>query len=112
VHNRLEKTRGKASAHRCVACGNQAADWAYNNAGSDERVSKWGRYSLNLDDYSPMCRSCHIKLDTALITECPQGHAYEGRNLIIKQGKRACRTCANAKRNAARRRRRELGLPR
>lgn len=30
-------------------------------------------------------------------THCPQGHAYEGDNLITHQGRRDCRTCHNAR---------------
>jgi hypothetical protein len=26
-------------------------------------------------------------------THCPQGHSYEGRNLILYQGRRYCRSC-------------------
>lgn len=34
----------------------------------------------------------------AAITHCPRGHAYEGENLIVSQGKRKCRECSNARR--------------
>ena len=39
-------------------------------------------------------------------THCPKGHAYAGDNLIIRRGKRECRTCVYARnaRNRARRR--------
>jgi hypothetical protein len=30
-------------------------------------------------------------------THCPQGHAYEGRNLVAKRGKRHCRECELAR---------------
>lgn len=35
-------------------------------------------------------------------TECPQGHPYEGRNLIKYRGRRYCRACTYARRTAAR----------
>lgn len=39
-------------------------------------------------------------------THCPQGHPYEGHNLIIRRGKRECRTCVYT-RNAENRRLRQ-----
>lgn len=36
-------------------------------------------------------------------THCPQGHPYKGRNLIRKYGRRYCRACIYARRNASRR---------
>ena len=113
VHNRLLLDRGKASNHACITCRAPAVDWAYNNKSENELTDESGRrYSVNINDYDPMCRQCHCRLDKSLVTECPEGHPYEGRNLIINQGKRICRACANAKKNAARRLRRSLGLPR
>lgn len=31
------------------------------------------------------------------VTHCPQGHAYEGYNLIIDNGKKSCRECGRAR---------------
>lgn len=31
------------------------------------------------------------------VTHCPQGHAYEGYNLIIDRGKKSCRECGRAR---------------
>lgn len=78
THNRLRRVRGNASEHICV-CGKPAREWAYSNESPEEEVdSKGRRYSRNLDDYTPMCRACHVEKDKPLITHCPQGHPYPG----------------------------------
>ena len=70
IHQRLASIRGKASAHRCVGCGGQAAHWSYNHDDPDERWSdevgreRW--YSVKLDYYSPRCVSCHKRYDLAV----------------------------------------------
>lgn len=63
VHNRFNET-DPASNHVC-GCGHQAKDWAYQHNSLEEVYDeKSGRpYSENPDDYLPMCRSCHFKLD-------------------------------------------------
>jgi hypothetical protein len=52
-HQRLKRRRGSATAHACVGCGGPALEWAYQHGGDP----------LDYDGYSPMCRSCHRKLD-------------------------------------------------
>lgn len=69
VHNRLRLERGRASEYTCE-CGSPAKDWAFQHTGAALRDPATGRwYSEDPDDYSPMCRSCHFKLDT------PHSHA-------------------------------------
>lgn len=34
-------------------------------------------------------------------TSCPLGHAYSGTNLIIRRGRRECRTCRRERRHAS-----------
>jgi hypothetical protein len=53
THQRLRREQGSASLQRCVSCPRQAYEWAYQHTGRPE----------DLDSYSPMCRSCHRKLD-------------------------------------------------
>lgn len=53
LHKRLHRKFGKASGFPCVDCGNKARDWS----------NETGRYSFDLKDYRPRCRSCHVKLD-------------------------------------------------
>lgn len=52
IHNRLNLWRGKASAYTCQ-CGEQAKEWAHIH---DTDYS-------DVDNYNPMCISCHRKYD-------------------------------------------------
>lgn len=45
-------------------------------------------------------------IDQRSRTHCPQGHPYEGPNLIVRRGKRECRACAYARNERNRLRRR------
>ena len=68
MHFRLERMRGKASEYECENCGEQAAEWALLPGAathSTYRKDK-GRYyhfSLDLDDYVPLCRKDHRIMD-------------------------------------------------
>lgn len=53
LHKRLHRAFGKASDKNCVDCGKKARDW------SNEK----GKYTDDLCDYKPRCRSCHVKKD-------------------------------------------------
>jgi hypothetical protein len=57
VHVRLLRSRGSAAQHQCIDCGQIAREWSYNHSQSNVR------YSLNLDDYDPRCRACHVRFD-------------------------------------------------
>lgn len=50
---------------------------------------------------------------TASKTHCPQGHPYDEKNTIIRDGRRFCRECAraNGRRQAARKRKNLIPLP-
>lgn len=66
VHYTLKQRFGPARSHLC-GCGAPAAEWAYQHTGTplfDENVGCV--YSENLEDYAPMCLSCHNKLDVRL----------------------------------------------
>lgn len=52
-HKWIEEKMGKAKEHICICCGRQAQDWA----------NKDHSYKRDIDDYMPMCRSCHKKYD-------------------------------------------------
>ena len=64
IHVALRREKGRARDLQCVACGEPAIDWAYQHTGEtlicERRNSP---YSMNLDDYAPMCRGCHQHLD-------------------------------------------------
>lgn len=67
VHKRLASHRGPARDFDCADCGGPAHQWSYDHSDPDERVSKDGPYSTDLDHYSPRCRSCHVRLDRCLV---------------------------------------------
>jgi hypothetical protein len=100
THDKVRRERGSARNFLCE-CGSHAQEWAYNNRSANEEVDDLGRrYSRDLNDYDPMCFRCHRIKDKAAITHCPQGHAYEGENLLIDAGKRKCRECVYARNRA------------
>lgn len=54
LHRRIHRKHGAAKKHPCSKCKEkQAHDWA----------NVTGKYTANVEDYAPMCRSCHVKLD-------------------------------------------------
>jgi hypothetical protein len=53
LHRRIHRRHGKAKWHNYSDCGKPAVDWS-----NDKK-----EYSDNIEDYSPRCRSCHIKKD-------------------------------------------------
>jgi hypothetical protein len=65
AHDRVRALRGYAREHKCVECGGQARDWALSHDVEETCVApRTGRlYSLNIDDYMPMCRRCHVHYD-------------------------------------------------
>lgn len=40
-----------------------------------------------------LLRGDTVAARSAAATHCPQGHAYEGRNLVMRGGRRSCREC-------------------
>jgi len=68
IHSRLIRKIGSARTFTCE-CGLQAMDWALMEETAAEIVirqsgkMKGAKYSYNLDDYKPMCRSCHNRMD-------------------------------------------------
>ena len=60
-HQRLKRHRGSATAHSCIECGGSAVEWAYQHGGDP----------MDEQGYSPMCRSCHRKLDYRKGTPMP-----------------------------------------
>lgn len=75
IHNALRRERGKASEHRCTQCDKQAQVWALIDGRGKSRfgTGKQGRYSTRLEDYMPLCRSCHRRYDfVAKVFVCPE----------------------------------------
>jgi hypothetical protein len=71
AHKRVQVARGKASSHKCSECGKQAHQWSLQH----DRVSvpyddgKGHPYSLDVDDYEPMCTACHRTADMRRIRD-------------------------------------------
>ena len=64
AHMALTKSRGLASTHDCIECGGPAYDLAYLHTCEEPLINDLGsEYSENPEDYAPMCRGCHQKLD-------------------------------------------------
>lgn len=70
AHNRVKNVRGKASAHACVDCGQQATEWSYNGNGKYEFTGPTHHghgtllvWSGDPADYDPRCKPCHMKRD-------------------------------------------------
>lgn len=65
LHRRLAQTLGPARHRDCIECGRRANEWAYQYSAVDEKAcDKTGApYSTDLDDYQPMCITCHRRMD-------------------------------------------------
>ena len=67
AHVKLYRRRGKAGGYLCVKCDERARDWSLRHR--DPRVhpemddATGMRYSMNVDDYDPMCKPCHLAYD-------------------------------------------------
>lgn len=55
LHKRIHRKYGAAKFHKCSMkdCKKMAHDWA----------NKIGKYTDKIEDYHPLCRSHHVKLD-------------------------------------------------
>lgn len=105
LHTWLTRQRGPASSHECVACGDTAQHWAFDN-----RTDMLGTlfcpttgfpYSTNLNRYVPKCLPCHMaerRADT-----CRRGHPRTPENTYIRKdnGGRQCRECQRVRRGLA-----------
>jgi hypothetical protein len=68
AHVRVVVARGPAREYTCIACWTAPAQtWALRRTALDTLTERHnGRvvpYSLDLDDYVPMCRPCHSTYD-------------------------------------------------
>ena len=56
LHKRIHRKYGSAKSYMCTSetCNNKALDWAFVGI---------GEYTDKREDYTTLCRSCHIKLD-------------------------------------------------
>lgn len=70
AHRAVTKARGSASTHECIACGGPAKHWALRPDAKLILVDAWSHnkglsYSLDVDDYWPMCVRHHRAMDAA-----------------------------------------------
>ncbi|MGW8796650.1 hypothetical protein ACWGN9_05970 [Streptomyces sp. NPDC055775] len=71
VHNWVAAKRGRAKDHPCLLCGATAAHWAYLHGAPDQLLGPAGThedgmpYAVDVEQYEPMCRSCHRRWDNA-----------------------------------------------
>lgn len=70
MHNRVARTRGKASEHPCSGCTAPAEQWSYDETDPAplEGVQNGStvRWSADIDRYRPLCRSCHKRADNTV----------------------------------------------
>lgn len=108
AHVQLRKQRGKASSYACVECGKPAKDWALRHDVPQQLCPIQNlTYTLDVQGYQPMCRSCHNTYDMSVITHCPKGHEYTEENTYTVKRPRSgteVRTCRQCRRDAEKRR--------
>ncbi len=67
AHIRLKREKGSAKEHPCTACGSTAQEWALSQEAKSTLFGTHGKflceYSLDPNDYIPMCSSCHRSMD-------------------------------------------------
>ena len=64
AHARVRDRYGLAALYGCELCPHQAAEWALPPSLAAEVCPVTGlRYSLEPEDYMPLCASCHRRLD-------------------------------------------------
>lgn len=64
AHDRNTERHGPADRYRCELCRHRAAQWALPPSLASVVCPDTGlRYSLEPEDYMPLCASCHSRLD-------------------------------------------------
>lgn len=68
AHHALRRDLGPASDHECIDCGTKADHWSYSHESESEIICPVDGhpYSLDWDDYSPRCVTCHNQFDRAV----------------------------------------------
>lgn len=100
AHRRVKRARGFAKEHACLDCGAPAVAWAYDhtdeNALIGESAGKSVPYSLDIERYDPLCRSCHTRRDMGFAPAgfCAQGHPVTEETLYVdSRGWHSCKVC-------------------
>lgn len=82
AHHGIRRTRGAASSHACLNCGDPAAHWSYRNTSATELEGVMRgrpgtvRYSANPDDYDPLCVMCHRIRDRQIAVDVWDWRGY------------------------------------
>lgn len=70
MHSRIRDRRGPARTYACFFdCGRQAKQWALRHEAKNLLTGKAdtrgcrAKYSTNIDDYIPLCATCHVRYD-------------------------------------------------
>lgn len=73
AHKRVSRARGKAREHGCAHCPQPATNWAFMHgssgelpAGTQRNGRPHGPYSLDVNDYIPLCQTCHRRYDVGM----------------------------------------------
>lgn len=68
MHFRIYAQRGKACEYPCTHCFRVAVDWAYDHTDPKVRYDRTSGlpFSLEVNRYVPLCRSCHKRLDLVM----------------------------------------------
>jgi hypothetical protein len=82
IHRRLRRVRGPAKNYDCISCRKPAQCWAYQKEDGTQ-------YSDDIEDYAPMCESCHRKLDWSLLS----AENRENRLMRVWRVRRKCGDC-------------------
>ncbi len=89
MHKRIRKERGPAANQVCTDCGKPAAHWAYDHTDPNPSVGLAAKgievqYSLDIDRYDPLCRSCHAKRDGRRLVKLWQSRALEAEGRLAE----------------------------
>ena len=120
---RTERDRARKAAKRatvakiraqttCARCGRQPIEWHDPNGGpkigqlvKDDRANRV--ILAEIARRTPLCGTCHRKVDQPRMKVCHQGHAMTPDNVYEDpDGRRRCRTCRKESWNAWRDRQR------
>ena len=118
AHGRVKAAFGSATKHKCVECGGDADEWAYDGTDSTELTGRVfnGKYPVTYsvwpEFYMPLCSACHRARDARLRsdrrTHCRNGHEMSPENTYERPSRRGTRECKACKEANYRKRRAKL----
>lgn len=123
AHTRASHLWGSATAHPCIGCGADAAEWAYDGTDPTELEElAQGRYPIKYsawpEFYMPMCHACHRLRDASTRwgarTHFPRcGHPRTVENINWRRNGKSngCLTCKLAADRSRHHRKKESRCP-